>query len=76
MYVIISNILDIDVDISTNKDLFKDDSAIASYAYKSVYSMKSLGILNGQNDGSYNPQGKLTRAEAAKVISMVMDIIK
>lgn len=76
MAVIISNILDIDIDISTNKDLFNDNSSIASYAYNAVYSMKSLGILNGYDDGNYKPQGKLTRAEAAKVISMVMDIIK
>ena len=38
--------------------------------------MKALGILNGYESGEFNPRGQLTRAEAAKVIAMVMDIIK
>ena len=76
MSVIINNIIDIDADISTNRDIFKDDASISSYAYKAVYSMKALGILNGYESGEFNPRGQLTRAEAAKVIAMVMDIIK
>lgn len=76
MSVIINNIIDIDADISTNRDIFKDDSSISAYAYEAVYSMKALGILNGYENGEFNPQGKLTRAEAAKVIAMVVDIIK
>ena len=76
MAVIINNVININADISTNRDLFADDFTISNYAYNAVYSMKALGILNGYNDGNYKPQGKLTRAEAAKVISMVMDIIK
>ena len=76
MSVIINNIINIDADISTNRDTFKDDANIADYAYESVYSMKSLGILNGYDSGEFNPRGQLTRAEAAKVIAMVMDIIR
>jgi len=76
MSVIISNIIDVEADISTNRDKFTDDGNISSYAYKSVYTMKALGIINGYETGSFNPYGQLTRAEAAKVISMVMDIIK
>lgn len=76
MSVIINNIIGIDADISTNRDMFKDDASISSYAYEAVYSMKALGILNGYESGEFNPRGQLTRAEAAKVIAMVMDIIK
>jgi len=76
MSVIIDNILDIEADISTNRDVFTDDSAISSYAYEAVYSIKALGIINGYDSGEFDPKGQLTRAEAAKVISMVMDIIK
>ena len=76
MSVIINNIIDIKADISTNRDTFADDSDISSYAYEAVYSMKALGIIKGYDSGEFNPKGQLTRAEAAKVISMVMDIIK
>ena len=76
MSVIINNIINVDADISTNLDKFTDDASISEYAYQSVYAMKSLGILNGYEDGGFNPLGQLTRAEAAKVIAMVMDIIK
>ena len=76
MSVIINNIIDRNADISSNWDLFTDDANISSYAYEAVYTMKSLGILNGYESGEFNPKGQLTRAEAAKVISMVMDIIK
>ena len=76
MSVIINNIIGINADISTNRDTFTDDSNISAYAYDAVYAMKSLGILNGYENGAFNPRGQLTRAEAAKVISMVMDIIK
>ena len=74
--VIINNVIGIDADISTNRDIFKDDTNISAYAYEAVYTMKSLGILKGYESGEFNPKGNLTRAEAAKVIAMVMDIIK
>ena len=76
MSVIINNIIDRNADISSNWDLFTDDANISSYAYEAVYTMKSLGILNGYESGEFNPKVQLTRSEAAKVISMVMDIIK
>ena len=76
MSVIIKNIISVDVDISTNRDKFTDDTNISTYAYDAVYTMKALGIINGYETGDFNPNGQLTRAEAAKVISMVMDIIK
>ena len=76
MSVIIDKIINVDADISTNRDKFTDDANISAYAYKSVYTVKALGIINGYETGDFNPNGQLTRAEAAKVISMVMDIIK
>ena len=45
--------------------------AIPYVAYAS-----NAGIINGYENGNFNPKGQLTRAEAAKVIAMVMDIIK
>lgn len=70
MSVMIYNLIKMNKDVSESKDEFADDSNIADYAVKAVYTMKTLGILNGYEDGTFNPQGQLTRAEAAKVISL------
>lgn len=47
---------------------FADDSKIASYAKDAIYSLKSAGIVNGDDNGNYNPNAFATRAEAAQMI--------
>lgn len=47
---------------------FGDDADIADYARDSVYLLKKLGIVNGDNNGMFNPRSPITRAEAAKLI--------
>ena len=76
MSVMIFNILGIDLDTTGNTGLFADDDSIADYAYKPVYVMKQIGLINGYENGEFNPAGQLTRAEATKVISMVMNYFK
>ena len=76
MSVMIFNILGIDLDTTVNTGLFADDDSIADYAYKPVYVMKQIGLINGYENGEFNPAGQLTRAEATKVISMVMNYFK
>jgi len=73
MSVIICNVLD--TKTSADKETFKDDGKIASYAKNAVYTMKALGVLNGYEDGTFNPSGNLTRAEAVKVISLVLELM-
>ena len=34
--------------------------------------LNTLGVINGMPDGSYNPAGNVTRAEMAKMISIIM----
>ena len=75
MSVIICNILNEKSSISSN-DVFADDENIASYAKNAVYTMKALNVLNGYEDGTFNPTGNLTRAEAVKVISLVLTMLK
>ncbi len=53
---------------------FADDSEIANYAYSAVYGLKASGLVNG-SDGKYNPKNNLTRAEAAKVISSLIEFL-
>ncbi len=54
---------------------FTDKDSIATYAYDAISEFCGLGILNGYEDGSFNPRGTATRAEAAKVIWGVYELI-
>ena len=54
---------------------FNDNDKIADYAYDAIAEFVGLGIINGYEDGTFNPRGTATRAEAAKVIWGVYQII-
>ena len=47
---------------------FTDMNEIAEYALESVTVLSSNGIINGNPDGSFEPFGLLTRAQAAQMI--------
>lgn len=55
---------------------FTDNDSIASYAKDAVAELVGLGIMNGYEDESFQPRGNATRAEAAKVIWGVYNIVK
>ncbi len=59
---------------SVSYDKFADDANIADYAREAVYAMKEAGILIG-SEGKYNPNDALTRAESAKVISVLNELM-
>lgn len=50
---------------------FKDAGSIAGYAVESAAQMQYAGIIEGTDDGCFNPYVSATRAEAAKVIYMI-----
>ena len=75
MAVIIARILEANgYEPEVSSEEFADDKSISSYAKKAVYSIKSLGIINGYN-GLFNPRDALTRAEASKVISSLIEFL-
>lgn len=47
---------------------FTDNDDIADYAIDAIAELVGLGIMNGYEDGSFQPRGTATRAEAAKVV--------
>ena len=53
---------------------FTDTEKISEYAKDSVAALVSLGIVNGMGDGSFNPVGTATRAQAAKMICMAAEV--
>ena len=54
------------------QDLFEDDARITDYAKESIYALKNRGILLGQGNGFFEPQGCATRAEAAKLVYSII----
>ena len=51
---------------------FKDKDRISPWARSAVDSLAALGILAGYPDGTFDPKGKTTRAQAATLILKVM----
>lgn len=47
---------------------FADESDVAEYASDAVRLMQRGGIINGDENGNFNPEAYATRAEAAKII--------
>lgn len=67
--VICNNILK---NVNTNKTgdkTFADADYIAPYALESVHNLSSIGIINGDDKGNFNPSSSITRAESAKIIN-------
>ena len=57
-----------------NNDPFLDWANVADWAKPAVAAMKELGIMSGE-DGNFNPQGYLTREQAAKVIYNTLKVM-
>lgn len=51
---------------------FSDDNNISSWARDSVYHMQQAGIINGKGNNLFDPQGKATRAECAKIFCVYL----
>ena len=75
VYNILKNNVEMSYDDSLFTELFADDNSISGYAYTNVYMVKKLGILNGYENGEFRPNGNLTRAEAVKVISLILEML-
>lgn len=61
---------------NTAKAAFADDAAISAYAYDAVYAMQTAGLINGDENNAFKPAANATRAETAKVVSLVYDMVK
>jgi hypothetical protein len=54
---------------------FTDSASISSYAKEAVAAMQQAGLINGYEDGSFGPAKPATRAEAAKILAILLDIL-
>lgn len=55
-------------------DDFVDQDEIADYAKDAVAHMSGIGIINGY-EGKFMPSNNITRAEAATIIALAIDVI-
>ena len=60
--------MDLAKGVEAKELVFHDAQQIASYAQEAVSTLVSLGIINGDDQGNFNPQNNATRQEAAKLI--------
>lgn len=60
------------LEASSDLSRFTDEAAIPSWARSSVAAAAAVGIVRGRADGSFDPDAKITRAEAAVMIASAL----
>lgn len=55
---------------------FQDAASISGYAQSSVELLRSLGIVNGDNNGNFNPKKDMTRIEGTAVLVRLVQQIQ
>lgn len=53
---------------------FTDTSAIPDWAINPIFASVELGLITGNDDGSFRPLNNLTRAEAATIIERILSL--
>ena len=62
-----------EVKIHSEKQIFKDMTQ-SHWAYKIISDLKKMGIVNGDQDGNFNPERQVTRAEFATMLVRSMHL--
>ncbi len=76
MAVIIHRVFEhLGLEVSGETITFDDNAAIAGYAKDAVDALTAAGIINGMGDGTFAPAGTVTRAQAAKVVFGLLDLV-
>jgi len=71
-------LLECDVEVPAVKEKmnFGDEDRISDYAKEAVFALQTAGIINGDTNGNFNPQATATRAETAKIMYGVLNMIE
>ena len=57
----------------SGKNEFSDENMIADYAKEAVAKLSAVGIVNGYENGNFLPYNKITRAEAAVILTRLFN---
>ena len=63
------------IDLPAGNTAFDDAGDIANYAQDAVSALEKQGVINGMGDGTFAPRANATRAQAAKVIYVMMEVL-
>ncbi|MDY0235910.1 MAG: S-layer homology domain-containing protein [Gudongella sp.] len=75
MIVRFLNYIEFDLSLNNTEVSFEDKELIAEYARDAVEMMQKAGIISGKNNNEFDPKNDATRAEAAKILAMIMQEI-
>ena len=53
---------------------FSDADRISSWAAEAVSALQQAGLLDGMGDGRFSPDGPATRAQACKILSLLLEL--
>lgn len=70
--VLIGRALGLYSDNTANLAKFSDSGQISDYARPYVSALVNSGYINGMSNGGFSPQGRLTRAQAVKIIDNII----
>ena len=65
----------LNAEVSGEAVSFDDDANIADYAKTAVEVLTGAGILNGMGDGTFAPKSTVTRAQSAKVVYELLNLL-
>jgi hypothetical protein len=74
--VMVANLIELDSSNSDSLVQFKDASSISAWSKSAVQALVNHSILVGDSAGNFNPQGKLTRAEAVVILDKALEFAK
>ncbi|MBO5409114.1 MAG: S-layer homology domain-containing protein [Clostridia bacterium] len=63
------------ITLAEGKAEFADADAIADYAKAAVLSLEKVGVINGMGENTFAPIANATRAQTAKVIYVMMEVL-
>lgn len=55
---------------------FQDEASMAKDAIDDIYFCASLGIVNGRDDGTFDPTGEAKRSEVAKMLTGMVKVLE
>jgi len=61
------------LEASSNEIVFSDSEDISLYAKEAVKTLQMAGVVNGMGENSFLPRAYTTRAQAAKIVSGLID---
>jgi hypothetical protein len=62
--------------VTTMHIRFTDESSISSWAKRSVILANAAGLIAGNPDGTFNPKGNTTKAQAVVVVKRLMEKVR